>query len=83
MFIINCYLRKCLNMKALINLFAIILIVKAPDFEAFDLILGHLGFSHKEISYTPTPTLENSASAVNLGVNTFYKNGGSRDINIR
>ena len=83
MFIINCYLRKCLNMKALINLFAIILIVKAPDFEAFDLILGHLGFSHKEISYTPTPTLENSASAVNLDVNTFYKNGGSRDINIK
>ena len=81
MFIINCYLRKCLNMKALINLFAIILIVKAP--EAFDLILEHLGFSHEEISYTPTPTLENSASAVNLGVNTFYKNEGFRDINIR
>ena len=70
-------------MRALIELLAIILIANTPGFKTFDLTLGHLGWSHKDISYTPVPTLENSASAVSLGVDTFYENGGSRDINIR
>ena len=77
------HLRKCLKMEALIESLAMILIAMVPRFIAFDLTIGHLGWSHKDMSYSPLPTLENSASAVSLGVRTFYERGGSRDINIR
>ena len=49
----------------------------------FDLILGHLGWSNVYLSRTDYPTIQNSASAVNLGIETFYANGGSKDINVR
>ena len=50
--------------------------------DAYDIILGHLGRSHPYLSRTDYPTIENSASAINLGIATFYENGGSKDINI-
>ena len=49
----------------------------------YDIILGHLGRSNMYLAGTPYPAIENSASAINLGIDTFYANGGSRDINIR
>lgn len=51
--------------------------------DTYDVILGHLGRSHAHLSRTDYPTIENSASAINLGIATFYENGGSKDINVK
>ena len=60
-----------------------LLILKLKGFDMFDLILGHLGWSNVYLSRTDYPTIQNSASAVNLGIETFYANGGSKEINVR
>ena len=61
----------------------LLLILKLKGFDTFDLILGHLGWSNAYLSRTDYPTIQNSASAMNLGIETFYANGGSKDINVR
>ena len=61
----------------------LLLILKLKGFDTFDLILGHLGWSNVYLSRTDYPTIQNSASAINLGIETFYSNGGSKDINVR
>ena len=59
------------------------LLIISSATNGYDIILGHLGRSSIYLAGTPYPAIENSASAINLGIDTFYANGGSKDINIR
>ena len=71
------------NMRRRLSNLALLVVLTVHSVTGYDLILGHLGWSDKHVSYFPAPTLENSASAINIAVDTFFKNGGSKDINIR
>ena len=80
------YFRESFGALRMINpkLFVLLLLIlKLKGFDTFDLILGHLGWFNAYLSRTDYPTIQNSASAMNLGIETFYANGGSKDINVR
>ncbi len=62
---------------------AALLLKLTVEVNAYNVTLGHLGVSNPFLNSIGFPTIESTASAINMAVDTFYENGGSRDIHVR